>query len=223
MLILGISCCIVMTLLSFVSICAIYMRKRKTWKPKADESNESNDSSSDKKSGGSGTKESGGDWKKTGITFYGQNKADDNGTGFAGVDLFKHGTAGLTFEGKPLFPVAVFQGDAAGMLWKIIEVKSDAFTKNKTVYGHIVDVCNSGESVCKKNTAKHGYLVDIHKTAFSYVGADDGLHAGEFRKVGELKPSKISANIWLKEGTVACSCSGGCKGNDVKWIKHSKC
>ncbi len=172
----------------------------------------------------SSTKEHGGEWKQTGITFYGQSKQDDNGVGFAGVDLFKHGEAGLTFNGSPLFPVAIFQGDAAGMLWKIIEVKSDAFTKNKTMYGHIVDVCNSSQDVCKKNSSKYGgYLVDIHRTAFEYVGADDGLHKGAYRQVGELKPSKISPNIWLKDGTVACTCTGECKGNDVSWKNRSKC
>jgi len=169
------------------------------------------------KSGASGT------WKKTGITFYGQSKADDNGVGFAGVDLFKHGTVGLKFDGKPLFPVAVFQADAAPLLWKVIEIESDAFTKSKTVYGHVVDVCNSGQDVCKRNTAKHGFLVDIHKTAFDYVGADDGLHAGQYRVVGELKPSELPASVFLKDGTVACSCTGSCKGGSVKWKKRTAC
>lgn len=165
----------------------------------------------------------GGTWKKTGITFYGQSKADDNGVGFAGVDLFKHGTAGLKFDGKALFPVAVFQADAAPLLWKVIEIKSDSFTKSGTVYGHVVDVCNSGQDVCKRNTAKHGFLVDIHKTAFEYVGADDGLHAGQYRLVGELKPSDLPGSVFLKDETVACSCTGSCSGGSVKWKKRSAC
>jgi hypothetical protein len=164
-----------------------------------------------------------GTWKKTGITFYGQSKADDNGVGFAGVDLFKHGTAGLKFDGKALFPVAVFQADAAPLLWKVIEIKSDSFTKSGTVYGHVVDVCNSGQSVCKRNTAKHGFLVDIHKTAFEYVGADDGLHAGQYRLAGELKPSDLPGSVFLKDETVACSCTGSCSGGSVKWKKRSSC
>jgi hypothetical protein len=161
-----------------------------------------------------------GTWKKTGITFYGQSKADDNGVGFAGV---KHGTAGLKFDGKALFPVAVFQADAAPLLWKVIEIKSDSFTKSGTVYGHVVDVCNSGQSVCKRNTAKHGFLVDIHKTAFEYVGADDGLHAGQYRLAGELKPSDLPGSVFLKDETVACSCTGSCSGGSVKWKKRSSC
>ena len=164
-----------------------------------------------------------GTWKKTGITFYGQSKADDNGIGFAGVDLFKHGTAGLKFDGKPLFPVAVFQADAAPLLWKVIEIESDSFTNNMTVYGHVVDVCNSGQDVCKRNTSKHGFLVDIHKTAFEYVGADDGLHAGQYRLAGELKPSDLPGSVFLKDETVACSCTGSCSGGSVKWKKRSTC
>ena len=159
----------------------------------------------------------------TGITFYGQSKDDDNGVGFAGVDLFKHGNAGLQFDGKPLFPAAVFQGDAAGLLWSVLEVRSDEFKNNKTVFVHVVDVCNSGQSVCKTNKAKHGFLVDIHATGFEYVGMNDGVLKGSFRKVGVLKPGSISSNIWLKDGTVACSCTGECKGNGVSWVNHGKC
>ena len=166
---------------------------------------------------------SAGTWKKTGITFYGQSKADDNGVGFAGVDLFKHGNAGLKFDGKALFPVAVFQADAAPLLWKVIEIQSDSFTKSRTVYGHVVDVCNSGQDVCKRNTAKHGFLVDIHKTAFDYIGADDGLHVGQYRLVGELKPSDLPGSVFLKDETVACSCTGSCNGGAVKWKKRSAC
>ena len=170
------------------------------------------------------SKSTGGEWKKTGVTFYGQSKADDNGVGFAGVDLFRHGEAGLKFKGKPLFPVAVFQGDAAEVgLWSVLEIRSDGFTNEPSVYGHVVDVCNSGQDVCKTNTAKHGFLVDIHKTAFEYVGADDGLLFGEYRRVGSLDPGAIDADIWLKDGTIACSCTGTCKGNDVKWVPRKKC
>ena len=221
MLLLVLSCIAFLVAIASMCTLVIFLRRKKETSDTSSASSDDASASSDDASTGS---ETGGDWKTTAITFYGQSKADDNGTGFAGVDLFRHGEAGLTFNGKPLFPVAIFQGSAAGMLWKIIEVKSNAFTNNKTMYGHVVDVCNSGQDVCKTNSSKHGkYLVDIHKTAFTYVGLDDGLHKGEYRKVGELRPSKISQNIWLKDGTVACSCTGGCKGNDVKWIKHSKC
>jgi len=163
-------------------------------------------------------------FRTTGITFFGQSQADDNGVGFAGVDLFKHGTAGLQFNGQPLYPAAVFQGDAAGMLWSVLEVRSDQFPKNKTVYVHVVDVCNSGQDVCKRNTAKYGYLVDIHNTAKDYIGVNDGLLRGQFRKVGDLRPSKITGNIWLKgDDYIACSCTGKCAGDDVKWTKRSAC
>lgn len=212
-LVLSIVCVLLLATVA-LAVLLWWMNRRPATKPATAES-----------SGSSGSSEStGGDWKKTGVTFYGQSKADDNGVGFAGVDLFKHGEAGLKFNGKPLFPVAVFQGDAAEVgLWSVLEIRSDGFTKQPSVYGHVVDVCNSGQDVCKTNTAKHGFLVDIHKTAFEYVGADDGLLVGEYRRVGALKPRAIDAQIWLKDGTIACSCTGECKGDDVKWLPRAKC
>lgn len=212
-LVLAIVCVLLLATVA-LAVLLWWMNRRPATKPATAES-----------SGSSGSSESiGGDWKKTGVTFYGQSKADDNGIGFAGVDLFKHGEAGLKFNGKPLFPVAVFQGDAAEVgLWSVLEIRSDGFTNEPSVYGHVVDVCNSGQDVCKTNTAKHGFLVDIHKTAFEYVGADDGLLFGEYRRVGSLDPGAIDADIWLKDGTIACSCTGTCKGNDVKWVPRKKC
>ena len=163
-----------------------------------------------------------GDWKTTGITFYGQSKQDDNGLGFTGVDLFKHGKADITFDGHQVFPAAVFQGDGASHLYKVLEVQSDEFKKNKTVFVHVVDVCDSGQDVCKRNTKKHGFLVDIHATGFSYVGNDDGLLKGKFRVVGEIPPGKLPSSIW-KNKSVLCSCSSDCRGKNVVWKPVSKC
>jgi len=163
-----------------------------------------------------------GSWKTTGITYFGQSKQDDNGLGYTGIDLFKHGKAKLEFNGKPLFPAAVFQGDGAEYLYDILEVKSDEFTNKKSVYVHIVDVCNSGQDVCKRNTKKYGFLVDIHATAFEYVGKDDGLHKGSFRKVGKLKPNDIPKSVWHGE-YIICSCKGTCQGGDVTWKKKDAC
>jgi len=163
-----------------------------------------------------------GDWKTTGITFYGQSKADDNGLGYTGVDLFKHGKANLTFKGKPVFPAAVFQDDGGQYLYKILEVRSDAFTKNKSVYVHVVDVCNSGQDVCKTNTKKHGFLVDLHATGFAYVGNDDGVLKGSFRVVGDIQPNDLPKNVWHGE-YIICSCTGTCQGDNVTWKKRGSC
>lgn len=147
---------------------------------------------------------------------------DDNGLGYTGVDLFKHGKAKLTFKGKPVFPAAVFQDDGGQYLYKILEVKSDAFTKNKSVYVHIVDVCNSGQDVCKTNTKKHGFLVDLHATGFEYVGNDDGVLKGSFRVVGDIKPNDLPKNVWHGE-YIICSCTGTCQGDNVTWKKRGSC
>ncbi len=163
-----------------------------------------------------------GQWKTTGITFYGNTSLDDNGQGYSGVDLFKYGKSKATFNDKPLFPCAVFQEDAASYLYKVLELKCDSFKKNKTVYLHVVDVCNSGETVCITNTKKHGFLVDVHATAHDFIGADDGVLKGSFRVVGEVRPKDIQAHSWHGD-YIICSCSGSCKGKDVVWKKRSQC
>lgn len=177
-----------------------------------DDSGDGNDSSGD----------DGGDWKTTGITFYGQSKADDNGLGYSGVDLFKHGKAKLTYKGKRVYPAAVFQGDGADYLYKVLEVKSDEFNKKDTIFVHVVDVCNSKQDVCIRNTEKHGFLVDIHATAFDYLGTDDGLLKGTFRTLGTLPPNDIPKDVWDSD-YIICSCKKTCRGDDVTWKKVGSC
>ena len=208
-LIVGLACLAMIT--SFFSLVMIMTRSRSSSTSTISESPDAEESN-----------ESSGSWKTTGITYFGQSKQDDNGIGFTGVDLFKHGKAKLEFNGKPLFPAAVFQDDGGEYLYDILEVKSDDFTKKSSVYVHIVDVCNSGQDVCQRNTKKYGFLVDIHATAFSYVGKDDGLHRGSFRKVGTLKPNDIPKSVWHGE-YIICSCKGTCKGGDVTWKKRGSC
>ena len=183
-----------------------------------DTSNESTSPSSSKSSSSSKS----GEWKTTGITFFGQSKADDNGLGYTGIDLFKYGKSGKKFDGKPVFPAAVFQGDGAKYLYKVLEVQCDDFKKNKTVYVHVVDVCDSGQDVCKRNTKKHGFLVDIHATGFAYVGNSDGLLKGKFREVGEIGPNDIDKKNW--HGTsILCGCKGDCRGKNATWKKPGSC
>jgi len=162
------------------------------------------------------------EWKTTGITFFGQSTQDDNGLGYTGVDLFKHGRANLTFNGKPVFPAAVFQRDAAPYLYKVIEVTSPEFTNNTSVYLHVVDVCNAGQDVCKTNAKKHGFLVDIHATGFSYVGNSDGILKGKVRIVGDIGPNELPASVWNGE-YIICACTGVCSGDDVTWKKRGSC
>ena len=204
--------CVSFAFLFSLCILSIVMKKKSPPTPPEDTEPESS------------TKSSGGEWKTTAVTFYGQTAADDNGLGFSGIDLFKYGKSGVKFDGKPLFPAAVFQGDGAKYLYKVLEVKCDKFTKNKSVYVHVVDVCNSGQGVCKTNSSKHGnFLVDIHKTAFEYIGLGDGLHKAQFRSVGEIAPNKINKSNFRGGGSIICKCTGDCTGKNVVWKKYGSC
>lgn len=193
----------------------------------------------DKDSGGGGDGDDGDNdnpggetsgWKKTGITFYGQggegDTSDDNGKGISGVDLYNHDRANIKLDGKKVYPGAVYQADGPSYLYKVIEVRSDKFTNNKSILLHIVDVCGFDADVCKENVGKHGFLVDIHYTGFKHVGLDDGLIKGEFRVRGEIRPKNIPKSAWTKEAQagkdyILCSCSNECR--DKKWKPLKGC
>lgn len=162
-------------------------------------------------------------FKTCGITFYGQDAQDDNGLGISGIDLFKH--KNLRFDGKPVFPGAVFQGDGAKYLYSILEVYSDEFKANKTILIHVVDVCGYNAKVCHTNVAKHGnFLVDIHKNGFKHVGVDDGVLKGKFKKVGTIKPSELPTSFWKDtKDYILCSCSNDCKKDSMKWKPLKQC
>ena len=151
-------------------------------------------------------------WKTTGITFFGQTPRDDNGLGLTGVDLFKHGRANIRYKGEPVYPAAVFQGDAAKYLYAVLEVTSADFRRSpKKVFLHVVDACNSSQRICRTNVRRFGdFLVDIHDTATGRTGVDDGLLKGSFRVVGEIAPNDLPEKVW-KGGWKLCSCRGSCK------------
>lgn len=163
---------------------------------------------------------------KTNITYYGGTPEDDNGEGFVGVDLFKHGNAGMTFQGKRLYPVAVHHDHAKDFLWKILEVQGKGVKK---VYGHVVDICNRKDGPCK-NVSKNGitppFLVDLHSTAWKEAGSSDGVTTGTYKVVGELRAPELPKHVWLKgQNTyVMCRCkSKRCEGSDQEWVKVSEC
>lgn len=161
-------------------------------------------------------------WRTTGLTFFGQSRADDNGIGITGVDLFRYGNSGIRYRGERVYPCAVFQGDASRYLYKVLEVTSSEFRKSKTVYLHVVDACNSGQQICRTNVRRHGgFLIDIHETATEEVGVDDGLLKGSFRVVGEIGPNELPKKVW-KNAWRLCGCRGACKGGDMRW-RHGRC
>lgn len=164
----------------------------------------------------------------TNITFYGQNKQDDNGEGYAGVDLFKLGTAGITFQGKAVYPAAVHQDHFAQFSYKVLALSGPNI---KPVYVYVVDACNASEAVCKTNVKKNGknFLVDVHATGFSAIGKNDGIETGTYKVIGEIRPSQLPLDVWMpkvKAGTdsMICSCTGKCASkSEVKWLPLKSC
>lgn len=166
---------------------------------------------------------------KAGITFFGQGGpggTDDNGVGISGVSLYDYKN---TYNGKPLFPCAVYQRDGPEYLYKVLEVYCDKFkSPGKTVYLHVLDMCAYSDDECGINTSKYGFLVDVHYNAFEYVGLDDGLLEGAFKVVDTIKPSKIPSKMWTKKvqdgkSYILCSCTGDCKQDKMTWKPMSKC
>lgn len=164
---------------------------------------------------------------KTNITFYGQSKADDNGEGFAGIDLFKHGQAGIKFQNTPVYPAAVHQNYFADFGYKILQVSGQGI---KTTHVHVVDVCDAKQAVCNNNVKKNGlnFLVDIHATGFNAAGKSDGIATGTYKIVGEIRPGQLPKTVWMPKvqagkDSMLCSCTGTCSDKQQKWVTLSHC
>lgn len=168
-----------------------------------------------------------GAYTNTNITGYGQSAKDDNGEGLSGVDLFAYGRAGVTFQGKPVYPIAVHQTAAGSMMYKVLEVVGDSGSGMKPFYGHVVDMCAIAHGC--DNHLKNGYsfLVDVHKTGFEASGFKDGIIKGKYRVVGELRPQQLPSSVWISGVTsgktpIMCSCSPElCK--NMKWTPLGAC
>lgn len=168
---------------------------------------------------------------KANVTAFGWS-GDDNGQGFSGIDLHKFGVSGMKFQGKPLLPIAVYMGHGAAFLWKVLEVRAKGLP---TFYGVVVDLCDSSQDVCKRNTNYNGlnFLIDIHTTAFKAMGipeaqAKNYLSTGEYTVIGHVKPTDIPASLYIPgvaAGTdsLVCSCTGGCTVKEAVWGEYGKC
>lgn len=162
--------------------------------------------------------------KKTLITFYGQNKADDNGAGLSGVDLFRYGDAGVTFNGQPVYPGAVHAKHGNIYMYKVLQVSAPGLN---TVLIHVVDVCDAADGACN-NVKKVGFLVDVHKTGFQAIGAGDGEYVGSFKVVGEIRPSQLPESVWPDKVTnggdyIMCSCTTPCDDPHQNWMPLNQC
>ncbi len=169
---------------------------------------------------------------KANVTTFGQDLGDDNGQGFTGIDLHKFGNAKYTFNNKPVYPIAVYMGHGAAFLWKVLEVRAKGLPP---FYGVVVDLCDSGQEVCRRNQAYNGlnFLIDIHYTAWKPLGLSDAqgkgyLSTGEYTVVGQVKPGEIPASLYIpgvaaKTDSMVCSCTGGCTVKEAKWGEYGSC
>ena len=158
---------------------------------------------------------------ETVISFYGQSKGDDNGEGVTGVNLFK--MDGLTFNGKPVYPVAVHNDNAAQFLYKVLEITGQGI---KPIQGIVVDLCDRNDSSCSnKNKLGKNFLIDIHRLGFKAAGKDDGLVAGKYKVIGEIKPNDLPQKVWNKGANtyVMCRCTGRCDESSRTWKKVGRC
>jgi hypothetical protein len=163
------------------------------------------------------TKTTDGSWIDTNITSF------NDPTGFAGVDLFKHGKAGIKFDGKTVYPCAVHHDDAAEYLWSVIDVESDSMNPIRC---HVVDICNRNDDPCvNKNKNGLDFLVDVHETGWNALGKTPGIEIGRCKKIGELGPSDLPIDVFLKgkDTYVMCRCTGECKQDSHQWKPVTEC
>ena len=195
--------------------------------------------------GGSGTVASGatlgtpianGTTGKANISTFGGTPSDDNGEGYAGFNLFTLGETNIQFQGKRVWPVAVYQGDAASYLYKVLEITAEGLP---AFHGYVVDVCDYDDKPCPVNYKQGGlnFLIDIHSTAWKTLGiegkkGENYFKTGTYKVVGQIRPNVLPKNVWMplvqkNKDSMICSCIGTCddkrKKGDVKWVTLDKC
>ena len=148
------------------------------------------------------------------ISFYGKDAIDDNGIGFSGIDLVK--MRGLTFNGKPVYPVAVHHDDAPDFMYKVLQIRGKGL---RTIQGVVVDICNRKDASCnnrdffgRQYAYANNFLIDIHKTGWAAIGKRDGLYLGQYKVIGEMRPRLMPRDVWTNgnETSIMCRCIGAC-------------
>jgi hypothetical protein len=159
------------------------------------------------------------------ISFYGQDAADDNGIGLAGVTLAGFGSTPVMWKGTRVYPVAVAEKDWAQYAYKVLRISGKGV---RTIYGVVVDACKRGNANCDKNVRTFNFLIDVHRTGFGAIGRSDGLVNGSFEVVGSLSAAAIPATIWqprVRSGSsyLQCRTSNG----KLDWVafrdRNTKC
>lgn len=151
---------------------------------------------------------------RTNITYYGQNKADDNGLGFTGVDLFSFDRYRVTYGDRRVYPVAVHHDHAHDWLYSVVEVTGPKIAPN--FLGYVVDICNRNDKDCS-NKDKNGlsFLIDIHKTGFVASGNRNNgrdFTTGYVKKIGHISPTKLPDGMFPKGSNtyIVCKCDAPC-------------
>jgi len=154
-----------------------------------------------------------GKWFNILTSFYGHNRADDNGIGAGGVDLYKFPYSRRIndkFGTRTIYPVAVSTKDVGYYKYAILEIKNG----EKRMFAQVVDECASGDcadniSEAKKQGRK---LIDIHAAAFKVIGENDGLQKMKARvisRTGHTRDSQMNSVLtstgrrgWVKSNWV---------------------
>lgn len=160
---------------------------------------------------------SGGKTIKTNITFF------NDSSSFSGVDLYKYGKSGQTWDGHRLYPAAVHHDHAAEHMYAIFRVEAPDLNP---IYVHILDICNRRDAPCtnaRKNS--RNFLIDVHQTGWSAIGSTTGVIPGTCTRVGWKGPNTIPQSLFLKGGDtyVMCGCTGRCEESDQTWKPVGTC
>ena len=160
-------------------------------------------------------------------TVYGQT-IPNGPSGEANLTFFddSQGGTGIKFDayplmwnGKAVYPVAVHQKDFKDCVYKILEVS----VNGKTVYGHVVDMCDKDHASCK-NAFKNNknFLVDMHEKGWSAVGATTGILACTYKVVGILSPNDMPQSAL--NPYIFCACKDAvCDLENATWKPPGKC
>lgn len=158
----------------------------------------------------------------TNISFFG-GKGDDNGIGYSGIDLYSYQKKKVMFNGRRVYPVSVPPRMWDKLGYMVLKVEAPGM---KTIYGHVMDICDSGD--CAQNIARNSFnmIVDIHQTAWKAAGKNDGLLKGGYTVVGRIRPWQLTKDMWMKgvqRGTDSLRCNVNNKTVWVEWKDVKKC
>lgn len=155
--------------------------------------------------------------------------ADDD----ANMSFFDDDVAatGVRFDAYPLawngtgnvvYPIAVHHDDFERLAYKVLRITVRA--TGREFYGHVVDLCDRGDSSCRVNARKHGFgfLIDVHKKGWKAVGASDGVLKCKYKIAGNFGIGDIPSKA--QDDVVLCECDDTrCDLDEAIWCPRGKC